>query len=101
MLDRARTSRTITRLADKGLISRRPRPSDRREVHVFLTDEGRRLYAEVFPRVAGIHRELLAPFSAAQRAQFSELLALLQMQASRLNPGDEPLQLLDDAPEDS
>jgi DNA-binding MarR family transcriptional regulator len=101
MLDRARTSRTLTRLTDKKLVRREPRPSDRREVHVFLTDEGRRLYGEVFPRVAAIQRELLAPFSAAQRAQFSELLALLQTQASRLNPGGELLQPLEDAPDDS
>lgn len=101
MLDRARTSRTLTRLVDKKLVRREPRPSDRREVHVFLTDEGRQLYAEVFPRVAAINRDLLEPFSESQRAQFSELLALLQTQASRLNPGGELLQPLEDAPEDS
>ncbi|MDP2262646.1 MAG: MarR family transcriptional regulator [Hydrogenophaga sp.] len=101
MLDRARTSRTLTRLVDKKLVRREPRPSDRREVHVFLTEEGRALYDEVFPRVAAIQRQLLAPFSAAQRAQFSELLARLQAQATRLNPGGPLLQPLDDAPEDS
>ncbi|MDT4875791.1 Multidrug resistance operon repressor [compost metagenome] len=97
MLDRARTSRAITSLTDKGLVRREPKPSDRREVHVYLTDEGRRVYAEVFPRIAAIQRELLAPFSAAQRAQFSELMDLLQAQARRLNPGRLLLPPLEDA----
>lgn len=97
MLDRAPTSRTLTRLVEKGLVRREPKPSDRREVHVFLTDEGRRVYAEVFPRVAAIQRDLLAPFSAAERRQFDDLLARLQAQARRLNPG---AQAADDWPED-
>mgnify|MGYP003407364304 CR=1 FL=1 len=55
-LDRARTSRAITSLTDKGLLRREPKPSDRREVHVFLTERGRAVYAEVFPRIAAIQR---------------------------------------------
>ncbi|WP_234267506.1 MarR family winged helix-turn-helix transcriptional regulator [Hydrogenophaga sp. NFH-34] len=96
MLDRARTSRAITSLVDKGLLRREPRPSDRREVHVFLTERGRALHGEVFPRIVALQRELLAPFSEAERQQFSALLERLQDSASRLNPGDEPLPPLDD-----
>ena len=92
MLDRARTSRAITRLTDKGLVRREPKPSDRREVHVFLTDEGRRVYAEVFPRIAAIQRDLLSPFSDEERRQFGDLITRLQVSASRLNPGGELLQ---------
>ena len=95
-LDRARTSRAITRLTDKGLVRREPKPSDRREVHVFLTDEGRRVYAEVFPRIAAIQRDLLSPFSDEERRQFSGLIARLQASASRLNPGGELLPPLED-----
>lgn len=97
MLDRARTSRTLTRLADKKLVLREPKPSDRREVHVFLTDEGRRVYGEVLPRIAAIQRELLAPFSAAQREQLSELMDLLLAQARALNTDGGWLPPLDDA----
>lgn len=78
MLDRARTSRTLTRLADKQLISRRPRPSDRREVHVFLTDEGRRVYQAIFPRVAAINRELAGALSAPERRQLDRMVHTLQ-----------------------
>lgn len=99
MLDRARTSRAVTSLAEKGLLRREPKPSDRREVHLYLTDEGWRIYREVFPRIAAIQRELLAPFSEAECRQFSELIARLQVSASRLNPGGDGLAPLDDAPD--
>lgn len=84
MLDRARTSRAITGLTDKGLVRREPKPSDRREVHVFLTDRGRALYAEVFPRIAAIQRELLSPFSAEERRVLGASLDRLQERATRL-----------------
>jgi len=96
MLDRARTSRALTRLVDKQLVRREPKPSDRREVRVYLTDEGRRVHGEVLPRIAAIQRELLAPFSPEQREQFSELMDLLQAQARRLNPGGPLLPPLED-----
>lgn len=84
MLDRARTSRAITGLCEKGLVRREPKPSDRREVHLFLTDEGRRVHAEVFPRIATIQRELLAPFSDAERRQLGVLMDRLQASATQL-----------------
>jgi len=84
MLDRARTSRTLSTLAGKKLVVRQPRPSDRREVHVFLTDEGRRLYGAIYPRVAAINRELVAGLDAAQREQLDTMVDELQAQASRM-----------------
>ena len=78
MLDRARTSRTLTRLDDKKLIRRQPRPSDRREVHVFLTEEGWRVYRAIFPRVAAINRELALALSPAERGQLDHLVHTLQ-----------------------
>ena len=84
MLDRARTSRTLTSLASKKLVVRQPKPSDRREVHVFLSDEGRRLYGEIYPRVAAINRELASGLTAAQRQQLDAMVDSLQAQASRM-----------------
>jgi DNA-binding MarR family transcriptional regulator len=78
MLDRARTSRTITRLAEKHLVRREPKPSDRREVHVFLTDEGRRIAAELFEQVAAINRNILAPLSDNERLALDSILRRLQ-----------------------
>jgi DNA-binding MarR family transcriptional regulator len=84
MLDRARTSRALTSLAAKKLITRQPRPSDRREVHVFLTDEGRRVYGQILPRVMAINRELVSSLSALQRQQLDEVIEALQAQAGRM-----------------
>lgn len=85
MLDRARTSRAVTRLVEKKLLRREPKPSDRREVHLFLTDEGRRVHADLFPRIVAVQRALLEPFSAEQRERFSEFMDLLQTQIHRVN----------------
>jgi DNA-binding MarR family transcriptional regulator len=82
MLDRARTSRTLTRLEEKKLIRRQPKPSDRREVHVFLSDEGRRVYQAVFPQVAAINREIASALSAAERQHLDH--AIKQLQAREL-----------------
>lgn len=68
-------------LADKKLQRRQPRPSDRREVHVYLTDEGRRIAAELFERVATINRDILAPLGADERLLLGALLARLQARA--------------------
>ncbi len=84
MLDRARTSRTLSSLAAKKLVVRQPRPSDRREVHVFLSDEGRRLYGEIYPRVAAINRELVAGLDAVQLGQLDAMLDALQIQAEHM-----------------
>ncbi|MDR7093464.1 MarR family winged helix-turn-helix transcriptional regulator [Hydrogenophaga laconesensis] len=84
MLDRARTSRTLSTLAAKKLVVRQPRPSDRREVHVFLSAEGRRLYGEIYPRVAAINRELVSSLDAAQRQDLDAAVDALQTQASRM-----------------
>ena len=81
MLDRARTSRAITRLADKRLVLRQPKPSDRREIHVFLTDEGRRIAAELFERVAAINRDILAALTDDERRALSTILCHLQARA--------------------
>lgn len=78
MLDRARTSRTLTSLAAKKLVVRQPRPSDRREVHVYLSEAGRRLYEQIFPRVAAINRELTSGLSLSQRRQLDAMLDTLQ-----------------------
>ncbi|MBX3608801.1 MAG: MarR family transcriptional regulator [Hydrogenophaga sp.] len=91
MLDRARTSRTLTALADKQLIERRPKPSDRREVHIFLSERGRAVHDDVFPRIAAINRELVAELSAEERAVLDRAVARIQATADRMLAGAPPL----------
>ena len=79
-LDRARTSRTLSTLTAKGLVSRVPLPRDRRLIVVDLTDAGRALYA----RVAALNRELLAGLDDATLATLTQALDTLQSRATGL-----------------
>lgn len=83
-LDRARTSRALTALVAKQLVLRRPRPQDRREVTLHLTEAGRRLYETLLPRVARINQELTAVLGGAERAALDGMLARLQQRAETL-----------------
>lgn len=78
LLDRACTSRALTGLAAKGLIDRRPRSSNRREVMIFLTEQGHAMYGRMFPKLAAINAGLVAQFSREERAVLDRLLTQIQ-----------------------
>lgn len=86
-LDRARTSRAITSMAVKGLVERRPRPGDRREILLSLTEAGQQLYERLLPRVAGINRELVSTLSQAEADTLDTLLRRLHAKAQAMGPG--------------
>jgi len=67
----------IDRLASKRLVERRPDPHDRRGVRVHLTPAGRkRVDAAMADLIAG-ERELLAGLGAGEQAQLAGLLRQL------------------------
>ena len=73
--------RSATEVADglqeRGLVARTPDPGDRRAVLLHLTDEGRRVRAEVGRARAADNEELLARLSADDRATLTRLLTAL------------------------
>jgi DNA-binding MarR family transcriptional regulator len=78
-MDPGATTRALDRLEAKGLLRRERSATDRRVVHVVLTDEGRRL-AEVVPGVlCEVFNAHLTGFTAAE---FETLLGLLQRLAT-------------------
>ena len=83
-LDRARTSRTVTVLAAKQLVSRNPRPGDRRSVMLSLTPAGRALFDALFPQVAVINRSLLGALDDAELERLDTALDRLQARADTL-----------------
>lgn len=89
-LDRARTSRALTTLVQKRLVQRIPRPGNRREVVLQLTDAGRALHARLLPRVADIQGRLLSVLTQGEVGQLSELLGRLAKQAQTMGAGPEP-----------
>ena len=80
-LDRARTSRAIGSLADKHLVHRQPRPHNRREVLLTLTEAGRDLHDRLLPRVAAINGQLMSALSEDEAGALARLLQRLQDQA--------------------
>jgi len=84
-LDRARTSRAIGLLAEKGLLSRLVHPADTRRAQLTLTEEGRQLHAEVFPQVAAINSQLLDALDEPTLQVLADAIAALTARAQQLN----------------
>ena len=68
----------------KRLVARTPRPGDRREVLLHLTDEGRAVYNALLPRIAAINRDLLSVLAPAEVEVLDGLLRRLNAQALRV-----------------
>ena len=87
-LDRARTSRALSGLEEKGWVQRRPLDGDRRRVAIYLTPEGRRMYGLILPEMAKIHADIVAVLSDDELRQFDATLAKLQAHALTLEQQD-------------
>lgn len=79
-----RASRAITLLEGKRLICRVRQPSDRRFVHIMLTDEGLDLYRSLYPSVEAIDRQLLAALTEPERSHLTKVFTRLEEAAERL-----------------
>jgi DNA-binding MarR family transcriptional regulator len=67
----------IDRLAEAGLVSRRPDPQDRRGVLVALTERGRDIADAALADLLSRERELLGRLDGDQQAQLAALLRVL------------------------
>lgn len=83
-LDRARTSRCISSLLEKGLIHRQPVPGDMRKATVSLTDKGCAVYASFFPVVLALNARLLQSLNADQMAILDSTLTQVQAAADAM-----------------
>lgn len=75
--DRTTIGGVLDRLQAKGLIDRRPHPTDRRARQVRLTEAGAALLAAVLPAVGALQDDILRGLSADERATFVRLAARL------------------------
>jgi DNA-binding MarR family transcriptional regulator len=85
-------SRVVTfvdELEELGLAQRRPDPQDRRVRIVELTDRGREVMRGMRKVMEEHEEEILAPFSAEERARLHDLLRRMAEQAG-LTPGVHP-----------
>ena len=76
-MDKVAVSRAVASLLTDGRITRDTHDADRRRSVLELSDEGRRVYAEVAPAALAYERRLLANFAAEDRAALSRLIDLL------------------------
>ena len=84
-LDRARTSKAIGSLTQKGLLVRVPWPSDSRRATVRVSASGQQLYDDIFPVVADIHQQWVAALSDPELVVLDQLLGRLMKQAHVIN----------------
>lgn len=83
-LDRARTSRMIGSLLEKGLIVRETLPGNRKQALVALTDAGRALFEELMPQVQDINRQVLRVLSDSEMAQLDDFIGRLHASSEAL-----------------
>lgn len=80
-LDRPRTSKAVTALAGKKLISRTSRAGDARHIELALTPAGVALHRDLFPRVSQINGDVLAALTPQETALLGDMLERLQQRA--------------------
>ncbi len=83
-LDRPRTSKAVTSLVGKQLVSRESRAGDARRIGLALTAKGQALYGRLFPVVRAINLELLAALEAGEIEALDRMLGRLQVRADAL-----------------
>jgi DNA-binding MarR family transcriptional regulator len=82
-IDRTSMVGVLDALERKGLVARRPDPSDRRRNVVVLTDAGQAKLSEATAASDAAERELLAPLSEPEAAQLRALLTRVTTARSR------------------
>jgi DNA-binding MarR family transcriptional regulator len=75
---------TIDELEQRGLVERRPHPTDRRAHALHVTDKGRETLASGRKLARHAQEELLAPLSANERQQLHDLLLRLALASKHI-----------------
>ena len=83
-IDRSQASKTLRALMGKGLLVRQAVPGDGRKARVLLSEEGRQLYALIFPRVVQLHQDVLEDLTAQDRQALARYLNVMQARALKL-----------------
>lgn len=85
-VDKMSVSRAVRRLDEKGFLSRRADPGDRRVSLLSLTDAGRRKYDDVLPTANARYREIV---SVLAEDEFLILMRALDKMLGGLSEADE------------
>jgi MarR family transcriptional regulator for hemolysin len=74
-IDRASAGRMIDRMEKNGWVERRADRADRRINRLHLTDEARKVHADMWAIAEATVDDALSPLSASEREQYAELTA--------------------------
>jgi DNA-binding MarR family transcriptional regulator len=74
-IDRSTVVAVIDRLEGRGLVDRKPAPSDRRSYALHLTEQGRALLHQARDLVVAHETRIAKNLNAAEQAQLIELLS--------------------------
>lgn len=88
--DTGAVTRLLDRLEAKGLVHRVRSEEDRRVIHLDLTEDGKRVAADVPRIIAQLSNEILNGFSEAEFHQFRDLLNRALTNAKSLDQGEVP-----------
>lgn len=78
------TTYVIDKLEDKGLIQRKPCPKDRRIIYATITEEGKHLMDDVFPKHEIAIQEIFSVLSIEEKAILIEKLKQLGYHAESM-----------------
>ena len=74
----------VDKLEKKGLVERQPMPNDRRASNVVLTEAGKNLFDEIFPKHVATISENFSFISNDEKEQLIDLMKRIGMGAQRL-----------------
>lgn len=83
-MDKARVSRAVQALVDRGLISRSPSSRDQRLHDLRLTEAGQELLAELIPEAQAWEAELVATLTAGEYRDLLHAMRKLERQLERI-----------------
>lgn len=75
----------VDKLEKKSLVARQPNPNDRRASNVVLTEEGRTLFDEIFPKHVATISQNFSFITDDEKLQLIELLKRVGMGAENLD----------------
>lgn len=76
----------VDKLEKKGLVKRQPNPNDRRASTVVLTEEGRALFDEIFPKHVETISKNVSYITNEEKEQLTHLLKQIGLGAQSLKP---------------
>lgn len=83
-MDKARVSRAIQTLEDRGFISRSLSPHDQRLHNLHLTEKGRETLSDLIPEAQDWEATLVTPLSASEYRDLFNVMRKLERQVDRM-----------------